>query len=774
MDCRDERHELNNMIFPASYFEDEVREGFYVPAMMKRYWAGQLKVLAEIDKICRKYSIRWFAIYGTLIGAVRHGGYIPWDDDLDICMLRSDYERFFEIAREELPDKYTVLDVRFEPEYDNMLGRIVNNKNVVDCSEEHLKEFMNCPYTIGVDVFPLDDICEDARKEEIRVERLKDIEKAVDMIHDGSIDSNAGNELLGFIEHDNKVVLKRGEGLKRELLLLSNDLYSEYTSENASHVALMPIWVKHGGNKFPKRIFEYTVFIPFENTYLPVPGMYDELLHIAYGNYMIVNRGGGIHNYPVYEEQEHILRERIGRNPYRYTFSYDELMRTMQNRINHRTTDDLCNEMAEELYKKAIQIDGLLKAGDILHIKKHFEDSQSIAISLGTMLEERISESYEVVRFLEEYCEILYECHEDVESSASFPLIDYCANIKMEVDWCLSNRKRKVLLLPCTAKWWDTMESYYVKLKKCGLFEVVVAPIPYYVISNDGSVERIDTPDVFPEDVEITSITEYDLKHRYVDEIVIQIPYDETNTVIRIPSFFYSNNLLNYTDKLTYIPYIRADSPAEGDGKAVKMLGLLVEQPAVINADSIILSSNELKNIYEDKLTAFAGEDTREYWKRIIKVLEPEIKSNSISYMRNYQNICNEVLDGVNLKKADGKKLLMYYVSISYLIQYGLDAINKMRRNLVLFDEAKDSICCLFVKEDRIKGFNTEVMKELAAKYDNLCDDIEKKDNYITVSLKDADLYVSAADAYFGSAGLLAHRCRLNGKPVMMMGDVSI
>lgn len=774
MDCRDERHELNKLIFSASYFEDEVREGFYVPTMMKRYWAGQLKVLAEIDKICRKHSIRWFAIYGTLIGAVRHGGYIPWDDDLDICMLRSDYERFFEIAREELPDKYTVLDVRLEPEYDNMLGRIVNNRNVVDCSEEHLKEFMNCPYTIGVDIFPLDDICEDDEKEEIRVERLRNIEKAVDMIHNGRIDSDAGNELLRFIERDNKVILKRGEGLNRELVLLSNDLYSEYTSENASHVALMPIWVKHRGNKFPKRIFEYTVFIPFENTYLPAPGMYDELLRIAYGNYMIINRRGGIHNYPVYEEQERILRERIGKNPYRYTFSYDELMRAMQNRINHRTTDDLCNEIAEELYKKAIQIDELLKAGDILHIKKLFEDSQSMAISLGTMLEERVSESHGIVRLLEEYCEILYECHEDVESNVSFPLVDCCANIKMEVDWCLSNRRRKVLFLPCTAKWWDTMRSYYEKLKKCGLFEVVVAPIPYYVISNDGSVERIDTTDGFPEDVEIISIMEYDLKNHYVDEIVIQIPYDETDTVIRVPSFFYSNNLRNYTDKLTYIPYIRVDSPVEGDDKAVKMLGLLVEQPAVINADNIILSSYELKKIYENKLTAFAGEETREYWEKIIKASEPEKKNSSTSYVCKYQNCCNVNLDSAITKKADGKKLLMYYVDISYFIQYGTDAINKMRRNLVLFDEAKDSICCLFVKEDRIKDINTEVMKELSAKYDALCDDIEDKENYITTSFKDADLYVSVTDAYFGSAGLLAHRCRLIDKPVMIMGDVSI
>lgn len=64
------------------YLEAEEREGFFVSSMMKRYWAAQLKVLAEIDRVCKKHDIKWFADCGTLLGAVRHGGFIPWDDAL--------------------------------------------------------------------------------------------------------------------------------------------------------------------------------------------------------------------------------------------------------------------------------------------------------------------------------------------------------------------------------------------------------------------------------------------------------------------------------------------------------------------------------------------------------------------------------------------------------------------------------------------------------------------------------------------------------------------
>ena len=67
------------MNFPDSYFEDEVKAGFFVSAKMKSYWAMQLEVLNEIDRICRKHHIQYFAEWGTLLGTVRHRGYIPWD-----------------------------------------------------------------------------------------------------------------------------------------------------------------------------------------------------------------------------------------------------------------------------------------------------------------------------------------------------------------------------------------------------------------------------------------------------------------------------------------------------------------------------------------------------------------------------------------------------------------------------------------------------------------------------------------------------------------------
>ncbi len=90
---------MTTLEFSNEFFYDEVKDGFFISEMMKRYWAAQLEVLKVIDDICQKHGIKWFAIYGTLLGAIRHNGYIPWDDDLDIAMLRDDYDKFFNVVK---------------------------------------------------------------------------------------------------------------------------------------------------------------------------------------------------------------------------------------------------------------------------------------------------------------------------------------------------------------------------------------------------------------------------------------------------------------------------------------------------------------------------------------------------------------------------------------------------------------------------------------------------------------------------------------------------
>lgn len=105
------------------YIQGEMRDGYYVQPIMKRRWMVELDMLKEIDHICRSHDIKYFGWYGTLLGAVRHRGFIPWDDDMDLAMLREDYER---------------------------------NADVIGLDQKFLDRYHGYPLMTGVDIFCLD------------------------------------------------------------------------------------------------------------------------------------------------------------------------------------------------------------------------------------------------------------------------------------------------------------------------------------------------------------------------------------------------------------------------------------------------------------------------------------------------------------------------------------------------------------------------------------------------------------------------------------------
>ena len=92
----------------SEFFKEEIREGFTVSAEMKKVWAVEMKVLSFVISVCKKYDIPYFADYGTLLGTVRHKGFIPWDDDIDICLKRSDYMRLIEAFKKENNTDYVL------------------------------------------------------------------------------------------------------------------------------------------------------------------------------------------------------------------------------------------------------------------------------------------------------------------------------------------------------------------------------------------------------------------------------------------------------------------------------------------------------------------------------------------------------------------------------------------------------------------------------------------------------------------------------------------
>lgn len=115
----------------------------------------QLDMILELDKVCREHNIKYTISCGTLLGAVRHKGYIPWDDDADITMLREDYENFKKVANEMNPDICFFQDHTTDSEYLWEYGKLRRTNTVfIRVGQEHIK----CKTGVAIDIFPLDDV----------------------------------------------------------------------------------------------------------------------------------------------------------------------------------------------------------------------------------------------------------------------------------------------------------------------------------------------------------------------------------------------------------------------------------------------------------------------------------------------------------------------------------------------------------------------------------------------------------------------------------------
>ena len=158
------------MIFPHSFYEDEIRCDFLVPSMMKRTWAAQMEILADLDSACAQNGMQYFAEWGTLLGTVRHCGFIPWDDDMDICMKRKDYNAFTRNVSAYLPENYSIVNYRSSRDFKQMLSRIVSSDHY-RFDTEYMHKYSGLPFAMGLDIFPLDFISDDEEYERDREER---------------------------------------------------------------------------------------------------------------------------------------------------------------------------------------------------------------------------------------------------------------------------------------------------------------------------------------------------------------------------------------------------------------------------------------------------------------------------------------------------------------------------------------------------------------------------------------------------------------------------
>lgn len=320
------------MFFDDGYFREETREGFVIAEDMKRAWAAQLEVLEEVKRVCGILGIKFFADWGTLLGAVRHHGFIPWDDDMDIAMLRKDYMRFLSEAPVLLEKYYEIKSVYNDPEDDTIKARIINGRHI--CFEpDFLAKFHGCPYVVGIDIFPVDNITDDKRALDKQIESLRFLLRTAESVPEKGPYGAEVLELMKKIEKTFGIPVNYNNRLKHELKRIYDVVCSLYHDENSAEVCSMIDFAEGWDYHAKKEWYEDICELSFENTTIPVPEGYDGLLQIKYGkDYMTPRNVGSSHDYPFYKSQIEELRL-VMQKEFNTEFTTEEVIRLIHAKV---------------------------------------------------------------------------------------------------------------------------------------------------------------------------------------------------------------------------------------------------------------------------------------------------------------------------------------------------------------------------------------------------------------------------------------------------------
>lgn len=744
------------MHFEPSYFIEETREGFYIPPMMKRCWAAQLDALEQVRIICDRHYIKWFADCGTLMGAVRHGGYIPWDDDLDICMLRDDYEKFKKYAEKELPNNYLLRDRDYEENYDNFLLRVVSN-NSISIKNDYLLNNHGFPYAAGLDIFPFDYLSEDIEWEKTRQKKLNKLWNIAEEIR--ALDDDAAKEKYSeLIENISGYSLSNQHTVFNGLMRIMDQIFTECDGKKSTRCAFMRYYMTNNDHIYPLDCYKEYITVPYETTDIRIPVGYNEILKLEYGAWYKINRKCAGHGYPYYSEMEQVLFDERKYIPYRYYYRPDDSI--CKGRSEHWASVDVNNQIVKMLEDVVSVIISVIDGDDEQSAYNLLMQAQELAIKLGNSVEEQYGDIPTIISLLEKYCERIYSIYVKLHSGESINtyqeqkrLLKLTDNLNRAYRSGLP-RKKQVVFMPAVPTNWQYMVNYYDEMASDDNNIVQVMPIPYAGRADDGSLigEYIAHVGEYPKELSLIDYRMYDFKHNHPDIIVIQEGWDEFSSGMIVHPFFYATNIRKYTEHLVFIPPYRLDEfDRSDDQRSFDNMMYTAIKPGVICADEVILGSEKIKDYCVEWLTV--GTDIKDsfYWSEKITVIDNRAK-NSESSSQN----------------GDRKKLLFYY-SCSDIYTYREKAIDKLNSIIDTFIASKDKIEVIWYSEP---DYNDNLKKISPDVYNRYLDQIKRFIDLqlgTRISKDELSHILDSVDAFYGSAGRVQNLCVYHEKPVMIV-----
>ena len=243
--------------------------------IQKKLWETEQQILDVIDKVCTENGLRYSLAYGTLLGAVRHSGFIPWDDDVDVMMPREDYERLIEIWPTVAPKGYLLETERMFDDFVNTFLKIRKDHTTFLQYESERKEAHH--KGIFVDIFPADRRAPGALSRKIQY-----VAFAVSLLFNRGYPSGSQG-ITGFAE---KALLKlTPKSFYRKLSNWAGEKSRTWNYRSSSEL-VFPCTIRDSKRFYPSNLFEHLDRITFNGKEYYAYRDWDTFLSIRYGDYM--------------------------------------------------------------------------------------------------------------------------------------------------------------------------------------------------------------------------------------------------------------------------------------------------------------------------------------------------------------------------------------------------------------------------------------------------------------------------------------------------------
>lgn len=285
---------------PVEFYKEETRNNYKISLEMKKVWAVELDLFNQLDQICKKHNITYYADGGTLLGAVRHHGFIPWDDDMDFMMYRDDFEKLCQVAS-EFKSPYFFQTEETDPGSLRCHAQLRNSKTTGILKSE---EERNYPFNQGIfiDIFPLDNVPED-KKERIKfVKGLKKLKSQAREYYDCNNGFSSKPRVTGFHTLLQRIQYPLNQRKYRKLYRTYgniNPFYNKYMKEVVKYKGatkcVMDIAVGTENDLFSIADIDSPDYETFEMFKMPIPKHYDRVLETYYGNWHKLVKGANIH-----------------------------------------------------------------------------------------------------------------------------------------------------------------------------------------------------------------------------------------------------------------------------------------------------------------------------------------------------------------------------------------------------------------------------------------------------------------------------------------------